>query len=77
VLTSALKKVDIAVFQTVQSVQDGSFEGGKNTIFDVATGGVGLGEIASDVPADLVSQVNRIQDRIAAGAIKNIPETVK
>ena len=77
VLTSALKKVDVAVFQTIQSVQDGGFQGGQNTVFDVASGGVGLGEIASDVPADLVSQVNRIQDRIAAGTIKNIPDTVK
>ena len=77
VLTSALKKVDVAVFQTIQTVQEGSFEGGKNTVFDVASGGVGLGEIAPDVPADLVSKVNRIQDRIAAGEIKNIPETVK
>ena len=77
ILTSALKKVDVAVFQTIQSVQEGSFQGGKNTVFDVASGGVGLGEIAPDVPADLVSQVNRVQDRIAAGAITNIPETVK
>jgi basic membrane protein A len=77
VLTSALKKVDVAVFQTIRSVQEGSFEGGTNTVFDVASGGVGLGEIASDVPADLVSVVNRVQDRIAAGEIKNIPETVK
>ena len=77
VLTSALKKVDVAVFQTIQSVEQGSFEGGANTVFDVASGGVGLGEIASDVPADLVSQVNRVQDRIAAGEIENIPDTVK
>ena len=77
VLTSALKKVDVAVFQTIQAVQDGSFAGGENTVFDVASGGVGLGEIASDVPADLVSQVNTVQDRIAAGEITNIPETVE
>ena len=77
VLTSALKKVDVAVFQTIQEVQDGSFTGGQNTVFDVASGAVGLGEIASDVPADLVSQVNRVQDRIAAGKITNIPETVE
>ena len=76
VLTSALKKVDVAVFQTIQAVQDGSFRGGENTIFDIASGGVGLGEVAPDVPADLVSQVNEIQDEIAAGAIKNIPDTV-
>jgi len=77
VLTSALKKVDVAVFETVESVQDGSFTGGENTVFDIASGGVGLAEIASDVPADIVSQVNEVQDRIAAGEIKDIPETVK
>jgi basic membrane protein A len=76
VLTSALKKVDVAVFQTIQSVQEGAFAGGENTVFDIASGGVGLGEVAADVPPDLVSQVNAIQDEIAAGTIANIPETV-
>jgi basic membrane protein A and related proteins len=76
ILTSALKKVDVAVFQTVQAAQDGSFSGGTNTVFDVASGGVGLGKIASDVPADVVAQVNRVQDQIAAGEIKDIPEPI-
>ena len=76
VLTSALKKVDVAVYQTIQAVQDGSFTAGNNTIFDVASGGVGLGKVATDVPADIVAQVNRIQDQLSAGEIKNIPETV-
>ena len=76
ILTSAVKKVDVAVYQTVQSVQDGSFSGGEDSVFDVASGGVGLGKIATDVPADIVAQVNRIQDQIAAGEIRNIPETV-
>ena len=76
VLTSALKKVDVAVYQTVQDAQDGKFTGGTNSVFDVASGGVGMGKITPDVPADLVAQVNRIQDQIAAGQIKNIPETV-
>ena len=71
-----MKKVDVAVFQTIQAAQDGSFSGGTNSVFDVASGGVGLGKIATDVPADIVAQVNRIQDQIAAGEIKNIPETV-
>jgi basic membrane protein A len=76
ILTSALKKVDVAVFQTIQSVQERTFTGGENTVFDVASGGVGLGEVAADVPSDLVSQVNRIQDDIAAGTVADIPETV-
>jgi basic membrane protein A and related proteins len=76
ILTSALKKVDVAVFETVKAVQDGSFSGGENTIFDVASGGVGLGEVADDVAADIVSRVNEVQDDIAAGEIADIPETV-
>jgi basic membrane protein A len=77
ILTSALKKVDVAVYQTVQAVQDGTFSGGRDSVFDVASGGVGLGKIAADVPAELVAQVKRIEAEIAAGKIKNIPETVK
>jgi len=76
VLTSALKKVDVAVYQTVQDAQDGKFTGGTNRVFDIASGGVGMGKITPDVPADLVAQVNRIQDQIASGQIKNIPDTV-
>jgi basic membrane protein A and related proteins len=76
VLTSALKKVDVAVFETVKAVQEGSFSGGENTVFDVASGGVGLGEVADDVAADIVSRVNEVQDDIAAGESADIPETV-
>jgi basic membrane protein A len=76
ILTSALKKVDVAVFETIKSVQDGAFSGGEDTVFDVASGGVGLGEIGDDVPADIVSQVNQVQDEIAAGELTDIPEEV-
>jgi basic membrane protein A len=76
VLTSALKKVDVAVFQTIQEVQDGSFSGGEDTVFDVASGGVGLGEVSSRVSADIVSQVNEVQEQIASGELTDIPENV-
>jgi basic membrane protein A len=76
VLTSALKKVDVAVFETVKAVQEGSFSGGEDTVFDVASGGVGLGEVADDVAADIVSKTNEVQDQIAAGEITDIPETI-
>ena len=76
VLTSALKKVDVAVFQTIQDVQGGGFNGGEDTVFDVASGGVGIGEIAPDVPAEAVAEVKRVQDEIASGSIADIPETV-
>jgi basic membrane protein A and related proteins len=76
VLTSALKKVDVAVFETAKSVQEGSFSGGEDTVFDVASGGVGLGEVSDDVAADIVSRVNEVQDDIAAGEVTDIPATI-
>ena len=75
VLTSALKKVDEAVFQIIEAVHLGAFRGGADTNFDIASGGVGLGTVAADVPSDLVAQVTKIQDDIASGAVADIPET--
>jgi basic membrane protein A len=75
ILTSALKKVDVAVFETVKGVQDGSFQGGSDTIFDVKSGGVGLGKVSAD-GADLESQVQEVQQQIADGEIADIPSEV-
>jgi len=75
ILTSALKKVDVAVFNTIQQAQEGTFQGGEDTVFDIASGGVGLGEVADDVPGDIVSQVQDVQEQVAAGDVE-IPETV-
>ncbi len=77
VATSALKKVDEAVFQTVQKVVDGGFNGGEDTIFDVASGAVGIGVISPTVPRTAVAEVKRVQMEIADGTISNIPTTVK
>ena len=76
ILTSALKKVDVAVFDVIKSVQDGSFKGGTDVIATVETGGVGLGKIG---PAgeEYADKIKEITDQIAAGEIKDIPDTVK
>jgi basic membrane protein A and related proteins len=76
VLTSALKKVDVAVFDAIKRVQDGKFNGGTDVIASVENGGVGIGKIgpAGEKYAD---QVKEVQDKIASGEIKDIPDTVK
>jgi basic membrane protein A and related proteins len=76
VITSALKKVDVAVFDTVKSVQDESFEGGADTIFDVKSGGVGLGKISSE-GSKYEEQVNQVMEQIKSGEISDIPTEVK
>jgi len=77
ILTSALKKDDVAVFKVIQTVQEGSFNGGQDQVFDVASGAAGLGKISPKVPADLVAKVKKVQTDMAAGKIQNIPDTVK
>jgi basic membrane protein A len=76
ILTSALKKVDVAVFDTVKSVQDGSFAGGQDTIFDVKSGGVGLGKLNTE-GQKYEEQVNQVLEQIKSGEITDIPTEVK
>ena len=76
IITSALKKVDVAVFDTVKAVQDGSFKGGTDTIFDVKSGGVGLGKVSSE-GSKYEEQVNQVMEQIKSGEITDIPTEVK
>jgi basic membrane protein A len=75
VLTSAIKKVDVAVFDTVKAAQDGSFKGGTNTTFDLTNDGAGIGKVSpkgAKYEADVKSQA----DKIKSGSLK-VPDTVK
>ena len=76
ILTSALKNVDVAVFEAVKRTQEGNFEGGTDVIATVENGGVGLGKI-SPAGEQYADQVQEIEDQIAAGEIPNIPDEVK
>ncbi|MEA2311591.1 MAG: basic rane protein [Solirubrobacteraceae bacterium] len=75
VITSALKKVDVAVFDTVKAGQGGNFKGGTDTIFDVKSGGVGIGKVSAK-GAEFEAQVKQVESKIAAGSV-TIPDTVK
>ena len=75
ILTSALKKVDVAVFGAIKAVQDGTFKGGTDTVNDVRNGGVGIGKISS-AGQKYADQVKKVQDQIAGGEITDIPDKV-
>jgi basic membrane protein A len=76
IMTSALKKVDVAVFNAIKRAQEGSTKGGSDVIASVENGGVGIGKIgpAGEKYAD---QIQELQDQIASGEIADIPDTVK
>src|ERR671919_2362507 len=74
IMTSALKRVDVAVFNSIKRVQDGEFKGGTDVIHDIKNDGVGLGEMNAE-GQKYADQVQEIQDQIASGEIPNIPDT--
>ncbi len=76
VLTSALKRVDVAVFEAARSVVDGSFGGGGATTLGLAQDGVGLAKVSRDAPEGLVARVERQAQRLEQGEI-DIPEQVR
>jgi basic membrane protein A and related proteins len=76
ILTSAVKRVDTAVFLAIKSVVDGTFKGG-NMIFGLKQNGVGIGKISPKVPESEVAKVNQIRADIISGKIKNIPTEVQ
>jgi basic membrane protein A and related proteins len=76
ILTSAVKAVDLAVFEAIQRAQEGKFKGGTDVTYSVENEGVGIGKISAE-GQKYADQVQEIQDQIASGDIKDIPDTVQ
>ena len=72
ILTSATKKVDVAVFDTIEDVVDDSFTGGGDSLYDVANRGVGYGEVSADAPdrEALIETLETVAARIADGELE-------
>ena len=75
VLTSALKKVDVAVLNAIKGVQEDKYTGGQDVLNNVKSGGIGYGKLNS-AAEKYADQVKQIQDQIASGEISDIPDTV-
>ncbi|MBA2298588.1 MAG: BMP family ABC transporter substrate-binding protein [Actinobacteria bacterium] len=76
ILTSAKKGVDSAVFLTIKSIQDETWQGGGNATFGLKEDGVGLGKVSAEVPKSDLDAVQAIRRRIASGEITGIPTEV-
>jgi basic membrane protein A and related proteins len=74
IITSALKKVDVAVFNAIKSVQDNSYKGGTDTVNSLENNGVGIGKISA-AGQKYAAQVKDIQKQILDGTITP-PDTV-
>jgi basic membrane protein A and related proteins len=77
ILTSAVKREDVAVYRTVRALLRGSLAGGGDSVFGLANGGLALGRISPRVPPAVIAAVRRVRARIVAGSIEGIPTAVR
>ncbi|AFK85080.1 MULTISPECIES: BMP family lipoprotein [Thermoanaerobacterium] len=69
VMTSALKKVDVATFETIKNALNNNFKSGL-VYFDLANDGVGYAKPIKDVPQSIIDKVNEYANKIKDGTIK-------
>ncbi len=67
ILTSMLKRVDVAVFNTIQAVQAGTFAPGPQ-VFDLSVDGVGYSTSGGHVD-DITPQLEAFKEQIVSGEI--------
>lgn len=68
ILTSMLKRVDVAVFDTIKEVSEGNTDGGVVT-YDLKVDGVGYSTSGGHVD-DIKDQLDELKDQIVAGDIE-------
>ena len=79
ILTSAVKKIDVAVFSVVKQAKDGAFPGGQNLSFGLKDDGVGISpfhDFDAKVPQAIKDAVDKATADVKAGTV-TVPETLK
>ena len=70
VLTSAIKRVDVGVYETVKSYVDGLFEGGKTTVYGLEDNAVGIPDTTKNlVSQDILDYVAEQTEKLKNGEI--------
>ena len=70
ILTSAVKRVDTAVFEAIKSAQEGTYQGGTDLTFDLENEGVAVGKINSKVAQEDIDQMEALEQQIIDGTIR-------
>lgn len=71
VLTSMVKHIEIAVYDTVKKAKEGQFTSGPQ-LYDLKQGGIGLSEMKytkQDVPPAVLENVKKLSEMIADGKV--------
>lgn len=77
IITSAMKNIDVAVFNVCEKLIKGEYKGGEIVVATLADGGVGIAPTTSkNVPPDVLEFVKEQEEKIKSGEIK-VPQNEK
>ncbi len=68
VLTSAMKRVDVAVYDTVEDLVNGSLAGGE-VVYDLSAEGVDIAPTTTLLSDDVIAAVEEVKAKIVSGEI--------
>lgn len=70
VITSAMKRVDNAIYNIAKEVAEGEFPGGTTVVYGLADGGVDIAPTSSkNVPQEILDEIKDVKAKIIAGDI--------
>lgn len=70
ILTSMMKRVDVAAYQVAEMAMNGNFPGGEELKFSLEDGGVGLPEENPNLSEEIVALVDDYEAQILSGDIE-------
>ncbi|MDR0638131.1 MAG: BMP family ABC transporter substrate-binding protein [Spirochaetaceae bacterium] len=74
VLTSALKRVDNALYDVSEMMRQGTFKGGSTLLYNLKNDGVGYATTGNHIPPDVIAEVESVKAKIISGEVK-VPAT--
>jgi basic membrane protein A len=70
VLTSALKRVDNAIYDVSDMVRKGTLQGGSTLLYNLKNNGVGYATTGNHIPSAVITEVENIKAKIISGQLK-------
>lgn len=77
ILTSMMKRVDVAAYDVIALAKAGKFPGGQTLVYDLKNGGVSIPETNPNLPEDIVATVEEYSDKIKSGELVVDPKPVR
>lgn len=79
ILTSMVKRVDVAAYDVAKATLDGEFPGGQTLVFNLENNGVGLPDENPNLSESIITAVAGYRDDIIAGdiTVPTVPERLQ